>query len=169
MVTDRFASNPGGVSGWGYEEGMEGNEQPGMIRDMAELVGLTGLTISGNLRSSHLDPKDALIVSAAIEDTMDHLAAPCNAPQLQRILKAADDEDYQTMELHLPATGRYALTHIHASMSGTSYDLILQMFIKQFRESPFLASTEQETGDSDADDVEAAPRKRGFFNRPEED
>ena len=169
MVTERFTSNPGGVSAWGYEEGMEGGEHPAMIRDMAELVGLAGLTISGNLRSSHLDPKDALVVSAAIEDTMDHLAAPCNKPQLTKILKAAEDEDYQTMELLLPATGRYALTHIHASMSGTSYDLILQMFIKQFRESPYLASTEEPEKNGDADEMSEAPRKRGFFNRPEED
>ncbi len=162
MTASGFESNPGGVDGWEYEGGQDGGAGT-MIQDMAEMVGVINDRWSGILRSSHLDGIDAQIVAIALEDAYDHLRAPCNADMLKKIIKMLENDQEQAAMVEMPATLRFAIIRCDASMSGSAFDYILQMFVKQLRPIPHLARPDQVVSDEEEEDDDEDEASSGFW------
>lgn len=165
-MANGYSGHPGGVDSWEYlpdERGFQG----GMLHELGELPALKFQTITGMMRFSNLRPPMADYVAACLEDCLEHLTARCNQKTLRKIVKAAENDDLQQIELLLPATGRAALVQIHKSMAGYTYDFMLQAFAKSLR--PIDASLKQiDLGENEIDfDEEESdePERRGEFDR----
>ena len=162
MATN-FDGNPGGQDGWDYEGGQDFNGST-MIQDMAEMVGVINDRWSGILRSSHLDGIDAQIVAMALEDAYDHLRADCNQDQLSKIIRYLDDDKEQAAMVEMPATLRFAIIRCDASMSGSAFDYILQMFVKQLKPIPHLTRPDGSAdGDEEEEEEDEDEARGGFF------
>lgn len=155
-----FERNAGGIDGWDYEMTGMGDGQVGILRDMISLVGMDSLRPQALMRLAHLDPFDAQVVASAFEDSIAHLAAPCNKGLLHQIARAYADDDEFAVQALLPATMVYAITRIDASMAGGALDYVLGMFIKRPVDIPYLerpgayANDDESDDDEDGDEIE---------------